>query len=302
MFDADGAPLDPRFETPRAHPGATLRGVSYASGGGSDERVAAWLAVPEAPGPHAGVVFQHWGFGSRDSFLAEALALARSGAASLLPDAPGYGGRRGPRPLFRAAGPARAYAQQAVRELRRGLDLLAALENVDAERLAFVGHSLGASVGGQLAGADARVRAAVLIGGTGALSRLWLRRATEAERAALAELDAVAWIGRARAACLFQYGERDEWIVRPDAEAYAAAAPEPKRVRWYATDHAFDAAARRDRAAFLREQLQLGPLDEAALAAAELPRGDRFRYRLARPLVALARPLAALARRFAAAG
>jgi dienelactone hydrolase len=291
VFEAGPAPLDPRFEPPRALPGATLRGVSYASGGEGD-RVTAWLVVPEAPRPHAGVLFLHWGFGSRDSFLPEALALARSGAVSLLPNAPGFGGRRGPRPLFGAAAPARAYAEQAVRELRRGLDFLAALENVDAERLAFVGHSLGASVGGQLAGADARVRAAVLAGGTGAISRLWLPRASPEERAALAELDAVAWIGRARAACLFQFGTQDEWIAPADAEAYAAAAPEPKRLCWYPSDHAFDAAARLGRATFLAEPLRLGPLDEAALALAALPRGERVRYRLARPFVALARRFA----------
>jgi hypothetical protein len=87
--------------------------------------------------------------------------------------------------------------------------------------------------------------------------------------------DAVAWIGRTRAACLFQYAERDEFITRADAEAYAGAAPSGKRVAWYPCDHAFDAAARRERAAFLREQLRLGPLDEAALAAATLPARDR---------------------------
>ena len=70
------------------------------------------------------------------------------------------------------------------------------------------------------------------------------------------------------------------------------AAPAAKRVAWYATDHAFDAAARLDRARFLREQLGLGPLDEAALAAADLPTRDRFGYRLIKPMLALARRFA----------
>jgi dienelactone hydrolase len=238
------------------------------------------------------MVFLHWGFGSRDSFLAEALALAASGVVALLPNAPGYGGRKGPRPLFRAAAPARAYAVQAVQDLRRGLDLLCEQADVDRARLGFVGHSLGASVGGPLLGADARLRAAVLVGGTGTLSKLWLPRARETERAALADLDGTAWLGRTRAACFLQYGERDEFIAHADAEAYAAAAPEPKRARWYPCDHAFGEAARRDRALFLREQLGLGPLDEAALAAAALPAGDRLRYRIVKPLLALARRFA----------
>jgi dienelactone hydrolase len=288
--DDSGRALELRSEGSRARAGATVRDVSYASAG--EDRVRAWLVVPDAVGPHAGVLWQHWGFGSRDSFLAEALALAPSGAVSLLPDAPGYGARKGPRPLFRAEGPARAYARQAVLDLRRALDVLCLEPAVARTRLAFVGHSLGASVGGPLAGADPRVAAAVLAGGTGRISRLWLPRASEAERAALAAFDGADWIRRTKAACFFQYAERDEWITRDDAAAYAAAAPEPKRVASYPCDHAFGAAARRDRAAWLRERLALGPLDEAALARAELPARDRFGYRLVKPLLALRRRFA----------
>jgi dienelactone hydrolase len=288
--DESGRPLDLRTHGARARAGATLRDVSYAGAG--DERVSAWLVVPDAPGPHAGLLWQHWGFGSRNSFLAEALALAASGAISLLPNAPGYGGRRGPRPVFRALEPARAYAVQAVRELRRGLDVLCAEPAVARTRLGFVGHSLGASVGGPLAGADPRVRAAVLVGGTGRISRLWLPRGSESERAALSALDGEAWIGHTSAACLFQYAERDEFITREDAAAYAAASPAPRHVAWYRTDHAFDLAARRDRAAWLRERLALGPLDAKALRAAELPGRDRWSYRAVKPLLALARRFA----------
>jgi dienelactone hydrolase len=263
-----------------------VRDVSFASESG--DAVSAWLVAPDAPGPRAGVVWLHWGFGSRDSFRAEAGALASSGAASLLVNAPGYGGRAGARPLFRSADAARAYAERAVAELRRGLDALCAEPGVDAARLGFVGHSLGASVGGLFLGSEPRVRAAVLLGGTGRISRLWLPKAADSERSALAPLDGVAWIGKTRAACLFQFAERDEFITRADADAYAAAAPASKQVAWYTTDHAFDAAARRGRALFLREQLGLGPLGEAALEAARLPRRDRFGYRMIQPLLRFA--------------
>jgi dienelactone hydrolase len=266
------------------------REIAYEGPGGA--RVSARLVAPETKGPHAGVLWLHWGFGSRDSFLAEAEALAAAGVVSLLPNAPGFGGRPGPRPLFRAAAPARAYAEQAVAELHAGLDRFGAEPSVDGARLGFVGHSLGASVGGHFLGAEPRVSAAVLLGGTGRISRLWLPRASDAERAALAPLDGAEWIARTKAACFFQYAERDEWIGRDDAEAYAAAAPEPKRVAWYACDHAFDPAARRDRAAWLRDRLALGPLDEAALAQATLPARDRFGYRLIQPLLRLQRRFA----------
>jgi uncharacterized protein len=269
--------------------GPVRRDVAYDAGGA---RVTAWLVTPEAGGRHAGVLWQHWGFGSRDSFLAEAEALAAAGVVSVLPNAPGYGGRPGPRPPFRGAAAARAYAEQAVGDLRAGLDRLCAEPGVDAARIAYVGHSLGASLGGQLAGADPRVSAAVLIGGTGRISRLWLADASESERVALAGFDGTDWIRRSKAACLFQYAEQDEWIPRDDAEEFVAAAPQGKGVAWYACDHAFDAAARRDRAAWLRERLALGPLDEAALARARLPGRDRFGYGLVKRLLALQRRFA----------
>jgi dienelactone hydrolase len=273
------------------------RDVAYEAAGGA--RVTAWLVAPEAKGPHAGVLWLHWGFGSRDSFLAEAEALAAAGLVSLLPNAPGYGGRPGPRPPFRDAAAARAYAEQAVAELRAGLDRLCAEPGVDAARIAYVGHSLGASLGGQLLGADPRVSAAVLLGGTGRISRLWLTHASDAERAALSGFDGADWIRRSKAACLFQYAEEDAWIPRADTEEFVAAAPQGKRVAWYACDHTFDDAARRDRAAWLRERLALGALDEAALAGARLPGRDRFGHGLVKRLLAVQRRFVALQRRFA---
>ncbi len=96
-------------------------------------------------------------------------------------------------------------------------------------------------------------------------------------------------LARSHASLFLQFGERDEWITRADAEAQIAAASEPKLSRFYACDHAMDASAARDRARWLRDRLALPR--EPALAGAErlLPRGQIFTYRAIAPFVRLAR-------------
>lgn len=61
------------------------------------------------------------------------------------------------------------FARQSTSDLKRTLDAITALETVDAERVGFVGFSLGAIVGTYLLAHDARPRAAVLAlaGGAG---------------------------------------------------------------------------------------------------------------------------------------
>src|SRR5262249_38760609 len=119
--------------------GAAVYDVTYASPKGG--RVTAYLVVPEAKGPHAGLVFGHWGPGNRTEFLPEATLYARAGAVSLLIDYPW----RRPAPWRKALkgfddpeSDYRAFVQ-AVVDLRRGFDLLAARPDVDARRLAYVG-------------------------------------------------------------------------------------------------------------------------------------------------------------------
>ena len=49
--------------------------------------------------------------------------------------------------------------------MRRGLDLLGARKDVDPKRIAYVGHSYNATVGGFLSGIDRRFKVFVLMAG-----------------------------------------------------------------------------------------------------------------------------------------
>jgi cephalosporin-C deacetylase-like acetyl esterase len=136
--------------------GVTVYDVTYDSPKGG--RVPAYLVLPASKGPFPAVVWGHWmdyKTSSREEFLDEALVLAHSGLASLLVDAPFV------RPGFIADDDVLTSQypiaqQQMVIDVRRGVDYLLSRGDIDANRLAYVGHSFDAGVGGILAGVEPR--------------------------------------------------------------------------------------------------------------------------------------------------
>ncbi len=85
MFDYDqNAPLDVREVGVIHRNGIRIHDITYASP--KSGRVTAYLVVPTARGRFAGLVFGHWGYGTRTEFLPEAMLYARAGVVSLLVD------------------------------------------------------------------------------------------------------------------------------------------------------------------------------------------------------------------------
>jgi len=167
-FDYDQkASLDLREVGVEHRGNVAVHDISYASPKGG--RVPAYLVVPSGTGPFAAVIWGHWYWGNsamrnRKEFLDEAVALAPTGVVSLLTDGPVArpGHVEDPNPLNQQE--ATDLIQQIV-DMRRGADLLLARPDVDAKRLAYVGHSYNASVGGFLSGIDKRFVAFVLMAG-----------------------------------------------------------------------------------------------------------------------------------------
>src|SRR5262249_19199775 len=150
-------PLDFREEsTPENLDGAKLQAVSYASPKGG--RVPAYLVTPPASAkePFAGIIFVHWGQGDRTEFIAESLLLAKGGAVSLLNDGV-FNRPNGQGDDFTHPEKEREGYLQLVTDIRRGVDVLLAL-SVDPKRIAYVGHSYGATWGGALAGVEKRIK------------------------------------------------------------------------------------------------------------------------------------------------
>jgi dienelactone hydrolase len=261
--------------------------------GASGDVVSALLVNATSTPPHAGLLFVHWGFGDRTSFAREAEAYAAAGATSLLIDAPGSGARKGRHIPAREVAFVRAYSEQFLGDLSRALDFLRAQPGVDAARLGFVGHSLGATIAPAFLAREPRVRAAVMMAGTGSLSRLWLSGRNEDGARSLEDLDGVRCLPRVRSALLLQLAERDAFITRADGDAQIAAANEPKQALWYACGHELDARALQDRARWLGAQLGLSA-DPATPAADWLPRKQ---VRLSRVVGAVQRAASWFSRR-----
>jgi len=139
---------------------------------------------------------------------------------------------------------------QLIVDLQRAFDLLIGRPDVDAGRLAFVGRSYGAAMGGLLAAVEHRPRTYVLIVGDGGLVTHYSapgRRAAldslsperrERWLAAMRPIEPIRYIGCATGASfLFQAARKDELVTGTDAVAFQRAAPKPVEVRWYDLDH-----------------------------------------------------------------
>jgi dienelactone hydrolase len=281
-------PLDLREEdVPRDESGATVHDVSWLSPMGG--RVSAWLVVPDGDGPFAGLVYLHGSETGRTDFLDEALAMAHGGAVSLILDAPfaRTGDDRRPALLaFEEPETERLMTAQAIVDVRRAYDVLAARDDVDPERLGFVGHSWGASLGVVVAAVDPRPSSLVLITGrpswTGFLSTSdddWVARERERTGAEawnrylrlMAPLDALAEISNVDASRLYlQYGTADA-VVPTDVSAELIEAADGARADVYDAGHALDDAATADRVSWLVDRLALEPIPTAVLDEVGLP-------------------------------
>jgi fermentation-respiration switch protein FrsA (DUF1100 family) len=258
----------PSFDYDRSRPlgvapaDVVLRNLTYVDASG--DRAEATLVAPARHGRYPGILFVHW-YGepsqssTRSQFLSDALQLGGKNVVSLLVDTPwsdpGW---------FTSRDPARDFSAsvEEVKDLRRALDVLGSLEDVDPERLAFVGHDFGAMYGAVMAGVDRRPKAFVFMAGTDAFSDWFLlsqeldepgRRKVQEE---LAPLDPVRHVGQiAPTSVLFQFAAKDRYVTREAADALVAAAREPKSAKFYDCGHALNDEATQDRIAWLLRTL-----------------------------------------------
>lgn len=267
-------PLDiQQVKTYEREGGVKVVDLTYASP--VQGRVPALLVLPAGKGPFPAILFGHWGAGNRTEFLSEAELYAQAGAASLLVAYPWVRPKPWTRSVPNLDKPEQdleIYAQ-AVVDLRRGLDLLLARDDVDAKRVAYVGHSYGAQWGAILTAADRRMKATVLVGGTPTIRDVWFNDdpetadVQEQNRAAIEKyvqanqpLDAVNFIGQAQVPLLFQFARFEQFISEAAMLRYWEAAPQPKQIQWYDTGHDLnDVRCLLDRAAFLEKQIGLKP-------------------------------------------
>jgi dienelactone hydrolase len=224
--------------------GITVRDVSFLAPGLG--RVRAYLVLPAGDGPFPAVVWSPGSNGSRDYMTEDARAVAKRGIAGLLPDPAA--------PVLECSAPARERTMfvRNVVLLRRAVDALQSLRQIDRTRIGAVGFSYGAMVTATAAGVEPRLRAVVLDSGRGHHSTA-MKQFCGKSVPGLDAIDPVRWVGRSRAPVLVQNGTRDP--VTPRAEALALARAAHTSVHWYPTPHPLNERAFADRAAFLVRHL-----------------------------------------------
>ncbi|RYY39271.1 MAG: alpha/beta fold hydrolase [Chitinophagaceae bacterium] len=243
--------------------GSTFRELRYRL---EDSQAVSALYFPAKRSNAPLVIFQHWGGGNRRSFLTEAESFAKAGYSCLLLDAPWLWSGADP-----SADPLRVYPDNILRSCRAIIAFLDGGERAqlfDKQRIYYVGHSYGATLGGLILAAEPRIRAAVLMAGLPSLSLSmredlqgqWKGARTNTpalfdsavQRLALMEPEDL--IQRSDARVFYQVAERDQYVPRTYSERYLRAA-KPARSGWYTTDHLFaDATAQSERLAFIRSQ------------------------------------------------
>lgn len=286
-FDYDQqSPLDVREAGRQSKDGVTIIDLSYASPRGG--RVPAYLVIPPGKGPFAAVLFGHWmmpgsPLRNRREFLDEAVVLARAGAVSLLIDTPLV------RPGFveekdelRAQEQSAEASRQQVVDFRRGVDLLIARQDVDPKRIAYVGHSFDAHVGGILSAVEKRIGSFVLMAGAFAEEEYVFDSDNPEMRKArerigddkIRELfrkyafdDPSNFVGHSAPASVFlQFGRQDKPIPEKWARRFYDLFSEPKKIAFYDAGHALNREARMERVMWLKQRLSLRPVDRGALA------------------------------------
>jgi dienelactone hydrolase len=255
-------PVDVREVGSEEIRGMTVSDIQYSAGG---RRVPAYLVAPQTPGPHAAILYVNWYApgeenSNRREFLDEAAELAERGVVSILPEI-----------LFPWAEGLTADVQadrelvvRSAVEARRALDVLLEREDVDPERIGFVGHDYGAMYGSLLAAADRRPKAYALLTPDATWVNWFVKyllrgraNATEYQQA-FAPLDPASAVAEAAPAALFfQFAQADVYVPSYIVERLVEAASEPKRVARYGGGHELDEQARSDRIAWLAEQLEL---------------------------------------------
>jgi fermentation-respiration switch protein FrsA (DUF1100 family) len=205
------------------------------------ETVPAILMLPETTQPAPAALMLH-GYSSRKEDMADGIgpALLERGLASLSIDLPLHGTRYDPVQAQSMRTPLAIHRhwQTGIKDTRLALRYLAARPELDRERIAIVGYSMGSFLGVIAAADEPLVRALVLAAGGD------LPSGTPFAGIARAIADPIRAVRKlAGRPLLISHGRRDRTVLPEQAQRLFDAAGEPKEIRWWDSGHYLPHAA-----------------------------------------------------------
>ena len=224
------------------------------------------LFCPEGDGSFPAILYVHWyepesPDSDRSQFREEAKEMSGAGALCLLIET-----LWSDRDFFlkRTQEDDLRNSVEEVVNLRRAMDWLLSMPNVDPKRFAYVGHDFGGMYGVLTGSLDQRPTHYVMMAATPRFPDWYLYapkiegEAREAFIREMSEIDPIVHVPNlAPAQLLFQFSTDDFHVPNERAEEFFAAAKEPKQIKWYDAGHELNENATRDRKAWLREKLGL---------------------------------------------
>jgi dienelactone hydrolase len=226
-------------------------------------RINGYLILPPGRARLPAVVFVHGSGGDRAELLEQARRLTGRNVVTLTITEPST-----PNPPARAPGGAAALLERvqaaqvrAVVAIRRAVDLLQSLPQVDKTRIGYLGWSAGARTGTFVAASEPRVKALVLLSAGASPISAYVANAPPSLRGAvrrvLGSLDPIRYIALARpGSVLLEDGTKDEIVPHAALLNIVRAAPKGTTVRWYDAPHALNRAAYRDAFDWLARKLR----------------------------------------------
>lgn len=212
------------------------------------------LLLPDATSAVPAAVLLH-GYSSRKEDMAgpAGQALLARGIASLAVDLPLHGTRADPVQAQSARNPLALVQlwRQALADIRLALRYLGARPGIDAQRLAIIGYSMGASLSIITAAEERAVRAVVLAAGGD------LPEGTPFAAVARMAADPLRAARNLRGRPLLMvHGRRDRTVTPAQAQRLFDAAGEPKELQWWDAGHYLPKEASRAAAEWLARQLK----------------------------------------------
>lgn len=248
-------PLQPEVSELEETTGYKVFKVTYRSA--RDQRVPAVFIVPKGKEGEKlpCVILMHGLGGDKNMFKMMWGTLTSAGYALFAIDAQ-YHGERKPKDPVQIFGVhpylTRDALTQTVIDLRRAVDFLATRNEIDPQRIGYLGASMGGIIGSMFAGVDTRVQAPILLVAGGnwkilmeqsTLPNVAEGREKRLEQASAAlkildPIDPVHWVGKiSPRPVLFINGDGDTVVPVASNKALHEAAKEPKQVVWYKGPH-----------------------------------------------------------------